>query len=114
MVNNESMEVYGSLAESNFAELAAIIGKLQRVRHSTGLVVSDELLLDAAVRLYITTQINKQKPFRSQKITSSSDEPIATDRQIKYLQDLGADIPERLSKRKASQIIEEFHNGNEF
>lgn len=89
--------------EDSFNELSGVITNLQKVRRSTGLVVSDDMILDAAIRLHITSQINKQKPKRDGVMKS---EILATEKQLKYLRSLGATIPERLSKERASEIIE--------
>ncbi len=104
MVNQRALNTYNMLDfEGSFDELSSLIMKLQKIRTSTGLVVSDDIILDAAIRLYITSQINKQKP-RKDGIMKS--EALATEKQLKYLRGLGATIPERLSKERASEIIE--------
>lgn len=47
MVNRSTLNV----VDASFDELASIISQLQKVRRSTGLVVSDDMILDAAIRL---------------------------------------------------------------
>src|SRR3989344_4866820 len=104
MANQRGLSAYGTMDVTSFDELTSMITELQRVRRSTGLVVSDDIILDAAIRLHITSQINRQKPRRSGVMKT---EPLATEKQLKYLRSLGATIPERLTKVRASEIIEE-------
>lgn len=119
MVNQQTLGTYGLAGvEQEFSELALIIDQLQKVRRSTALQVSDDLLLDAAIRLHITTQINRQRPGGVRKSggatsTQQKAEAMATERQLKYLRSLGATIPERLTKMRASQIIEEYKQKEE-
>lgn len=94
--------------DEGFSELAYIISQMQKVRRLTALQVTDDLLLDAAVRLHITTQINKQRPMRGKNgKTEQRAEPGATEKQLKYIKNLGAHVPEKLTKSEASKIIEE-------
>jgi hypothetical protein len=113
MVLQKTLGTFGvSGVEEEFSELAYIIDQLQKVRRTTNLQVSDDLILDAAIRLHITAHIDRQRgKQREIKLESGEEDPLATERQIGYLRSLGATIPERLTKARASELIDAYQMG---
>jgi len=88
-------------------ELTEIIKKLKQSRTDTEIKVSDDMLWDTAIRIYISQSIqnNKNNQNNNKKSNSSSQKP--TERQIKLMKQLKIPVSEIMTKREATQLIDE-------
>lgn len=95
-------------------ELKNIIKELRELINESNLHLTDSELMDYALRIYNTNEINKfkniQKPYTRPKdsinpIPKNEDEP--TKSQIWKLKNLNITIPAGLTKNEASKLIKE-------
>jgi hypothetical protein len=106
-------------------ELNAIIDEMKEVLEKAGFHLSDFEIMDLALRLYNTEQINKSRDYPAQfnsfqksqgrepftkpkdKLTNEekTDEDLATSKQKYFLEKNNVAVPEGLTKKKASEFI---------
>lgn len=91
-------------------QLIKTINELKEVLSETKLSITHSELLDFAVRLCNTEQINKSKNTYnnlSKKLNNELKEPLATDKQVWALKRAKKTIPEGLTKKQAFEMIKE-------
>jgi len=103
--------------------LSEIIEALKNIRGETKTKVSDEILFEQAVKIYISDKIGKQQSERfnmqGNKLSilppSKNTKPSpATQKQIYFLKTQGIKIQPNLTKQEAQEMIKEIKDGERF
>ena len=77
-----------------------IIDSLRELVDAKDMEVSDEVILDQAIRIYLSNKISKEK--------KSGDDEKASEKQINLLYKLNADFnKELITKKEAKKLIEQ-------
>ena len=90
--------------------LKKIITELGKYRNENGLTYSDDMILDAATRLYISKNISQDKKQMTKEINDSKQFIPATDKQLAFISNNLGHVNDKISKEEASKIISEFKN----
>ena len=90
-------------------ELTSIIEILKLVRTNTKTKVTDEVLFENAVKIYISQEIGKQRKFETRGISKPTFSP-ATQAQIEFLKNRQVKIKNDLSKQEAFIMISNYKN----
>jgi hypothetical protein len=89
-------------------ELRLILKELSEVIEEEKLNITHSEIFDAALRIYLTQTINKNKttPLKNE-LEPKEDDGLATPNQIYALKKAGKEIPKGLTRKEAWKILKE-------
>lgn len=99
---------------NNINRLIEIIEDFKVVREKTQLEITPDALFTNARALFISELISEQRgQSQTRQFQQVRIEQPATEKQIKFLKNLGVDIPNSLTKKQAFLLIKEKVGDNE-